>query len=169
MSMDDVAARAGVGKAAIYRRWSSKAEVVAEAIAHWRRRTGPAEPSDTGSLRGDIDAIVSAIPHYNESDLDTMRVIAGVATAAAQDAVLAAALDELVLSTPRQLMRSVLDRAVARGEIPAGRDLTLVPDALLGLNLLRVITRRPIDRLWVRRVLEEVVLPLATAEATESS
>jgi hypothetical protein len=98
-----------------------------------------------------------------------MRVIAGVATAAAQDAVLAAALDELVLSTPRQLMRSVLDRAVARGEIPAGRDLTLVPDALLGLNLLRVITRRPIDRLWVRRVLEEVVLPLATAEATESS
>ena len=40
LSMDDIASRAGVGKAAIYRRWPSKAVVVADAIAHWRRRLG---------------------------------------------------------------------------------------------------------------------------------
>lgn len=165
MSMDDVASRARVGKAAIYRRWSSKAEVVAEAIAHWRRQRGPGEPPDTGSLRGDIESLVSSVPDYDESDLHTIKVIAGVATAATRDPVLAAAIDDLVLSTPRRLMTSVLDRAVARGEIPAGRDLSLVADTALGLNVLRVITGRPIDRVWVRRILEDVILPLATARA----
>ena len=57
----------------------------------------------------------------------------------------------------------VLDNAVARGEIPAGRDLVLIADAALGLNILRAITGRPIDRVFVRRVLEDVILPLATA------
>ena len=54
---------------------------------------------------------------------------------------------------------------MARGEIPAGRDLSLIPDAVLGLNVLRVLTGRPIDRVYVRRVLEDVILPLAGAPA----
>jgi Tetracyclin repressor-like, C-terminal domain len=94
-------------------------------------------------------------------------VIVGAATAAMHNPVLAAALDDLVLSTPRRIIKVVLDHAVARGEIPAGRDLTLVPDALVGLNILRVMTGRPIDRVFVRRVLEELVLPLATADPGE--
>ncbi|MCV7443386.1 TetR/AcrR family transcriptional regulator [Mycobacterium paraense] len=165
LSMDDVASRAGVGKAAIYRRWPSKAVVVADAIAHWRRRLGPIEPPDTGSLRGDIDAVVAAAPNLNESDAQMIRVVVGVATAAMHNPVLAAALDDLVLSPPRQVVRTMLDRAVARGEIPAGRDLSLIPDALLGLNILRVITGRPVDRVYVRRVLEDVILPLAGSPA----
>jgi AcrR family transcriptional regulator len=165
LSMDDVASRAGVGKAAIYRRWPSKAVVVADAIAHWRRRLGPVEPPKTGSLRGDIDALVAATPEINDADTHMVRVVVGVATAAMHNPVLAAALDDLVLSTPRQLIRAVLDDAVARGEIPAGRDLSLIPDAALGLNVLRVITGRPIDRVYVRRVLEDVLLPLAGTPA----
>lgn len=161
LSMDDVASRAGVGKAAIYRRWPSKAVVVADAIAHWRRRLGPVEPPNTGSLRGDIDALVAVTPDLNDADSHMIRVVVGVATAAMHNPVLAAALDDLVLSTPRQVVRTVLDQAVARGEIPAGRDLSLIPDALLGLNVLRVITGRPLDRVYVRRVLEDVIVPLA--------
>jgi AcrR family transcriptional regulator len=163
LSMDDVASRAGVGKAAIYRRWPSKAVVVADAIAHWRRRLGPVEPPNTGSLRGDIDALVAATPDLDDADTNMIRVVVGVATAAMQNPVLAAALDDLVLSTPRQVLRAVLDHAVARGEIPGGRDLSLIPDVALGLNVLRVIAGRPIDRVYVRRVLEDVILPLAGA------
>ena len=162
MSMDDIASRARVGKAAIYRRWPSKAAVVAEAIAHWRRGLGPVEPPNTGSLRGDIDALVAAVPDLDEAALSTVKVVVGAATAAMHHPVLAAALDDLALSTPRQVVRVVLDQAVARGEIPAGRDLTLIPDALLGLNVLRVLTGRPIDRVYVRRALEQVLLPLVT-------
>jgi AcrR family transcriptional regulator len=165
LSMDDVASRAGVGKAAIYRRWPSKEVVVADAIAHWRRRLGPIEPPDTGSLRGDIDALVAATPDLNDADTHMIRVVVGVATAAMHNPVLAAALDDLVLSTPRQVVRAVLDHAVARGEIPAGRDLSLIPDVALGLNVLRVITGRPIDRVYVRRMLEDVILPMAGGPA----
>jgi len=163
LSMDDVASRAGVGKAAIYRRWPSKAIVVADAIAHWRRRLGPVEPPNSGSLRDDIQALVAAVPDLDDADSHMIRVVVGVATAAMHNPVLAAALDDLVLSTPRQVIRAVLDHAVARGEIPAGRDLSLIPDVALGLNVLRVITGRPIDRVYVRRVLEDVILPLAGA------
>jgi AcrR family transcriptional regulator len=163
MSMDDVASRARVGKAAIYRRWPSKAAVVADAIAHWRRGLGSVQPPNTGSLRGDIDALAAAVPEMDETEVGMMKVVIGVATAATNDPVLAAALDELVLSQPRRMINVVLDNAVARGEIPAGRDLALIADATLGLNILRAITGRPIDRVFVRRVLEDVILPLATA------
>ncbi|MDD4865807.1 MAG: TetR/AcrR family transcriptional regulator [Mycobacterium sp.] len=164
-SMDDIAARARVGKAAIYRRWPSKAAVVADAIAHWRRGLGPLDPPDTGSLRGDIDVLVAAVPDFDEAALSTIKVIVGVATAAMHHPVLSAALDELALSTPRQIINAVLDHAVARGEIPAGRDLTLIPDALIGLNVLQLMTGQPIDRVYVRRALEQVLLPLTTADA----
>lgn len=165
MTMDDIASRARVGKAAIYRRWPSKAAVVAEAMAHWRRGLGPVEPPNTGSLRGDIDALVAAVPDLDEAALSTIKVIVGTATAAMNHPVLAAALDDLVLSTPRRLVAVILDQAVERGEIPSGRDLTLIPDALLGLNVLRMLTGRPIDRVYVRRALEQVLLPLATGAA----
>jgi AcrR family transcriptional regulator len=162
-TMDELAARAGVGKAAIYRRWSSKAVVVAEAIAHWRRGRGPDQAPDTGTLRGDLDALVSAVPEYSEAEVNTIKVIVGVATAAMHDAVLAAAIDDLVLALPRRILASVLDQARRRGEIAADRDLTLAPDVVLGLNIVRMITGRPIDQLFVRRVLDDVILPLATA------
>lgn len=168
MTMDDIASRARVGKAAIYRRWSSKPAVVAAAIAHWRKGRGPGEPPDTGSLRGDIDALVSAIPDYSTSDLNTIKVIVSVATAAMHDPILAAALDDLVLSTPRHIVRSVLDRAVARGEVLPGRDLSLVADAAMGLNMLRVVTGRPFDRVFVRRVLEDLILPLALPQGSHA-
>jgi AcrR family transcriptional regulator len=165
MSMDDIASRARVGKAAIYRRWPSKAAVVADAIVHWRRGLGPVDPPDTGTLCGDIEALVAAVPDFDAADLNTMNVVIGVATAATHNPSLAAALDEHALSQPRQMLSVVLDRAAARGEIPEGRDLSLAPDVVMGLNLLRVTTGRPIDRVFVRRVLEDVILPLATAPA----
>ncbi|VBA40761.1 putative HTH-type transcriptional regulator [Mycobacterium innocens] len=120
LSMDDIASRARVGKAAIYRRWPSKAEVVADAIAHWRRGVGSVDPPNTGSLRGDIDALVAAVPDFDDADQAAIRIIVGVATAAMHNPVLAAALDDLVLSRPRQLLRVVLDHAVARGAVPRG-------------------------------------------------
>ncbi|OBJ38607.1 hypothetical protein A5630_28900 [Mycolicibacterium mucogenicum] len=161
MTMDEVAARAGVGKAAIYRRWASKGEVVAHAIAHWRRSLGPTPAPDTGTLRGDLDALVDAVPDYDAADVNMFRVVIGVATAAMHDPGLSAALDDLVLSVPRQILRSILDRAVARGEISIENDLALLPDAVVGLNVLRMISGRPIDRIYVRRVLDGLVLPLA--------
>ena len=168
LSMEDIAARAHVGKAAIYRRWPSKAVVVAEAIARWRREeAGPLAAPDTGTLVGDFEALVAALPDLDAVELSTINVIIGVATVAVREPTLAAAIDELVLAQPRQMLKAVLDRAVGRGEISPDRDLTLVPDVVLGLNMLRVVTGRPVDRVFVRRVLEDIILPLVTASAPE--
>lgn len=164
-SMDDVAARAGVGKAAIYRRWASKEAVVADAIAYWRRQLGSVRPPNTGTLRGDVEAVIAAVPDYDANDKNMLNVVVGVATAASRNPLLAAALEDVVLSQSRRMLQVVLDQAVARGEISGGRDLSLLPDAVLGLNIIRVMAGRPVDRVYVRRVLEDVVLPLACAPA----
>jgi AcrR family transcriptional regulator len=163
LSMDDIAARAHVGKAAIYRRWPSKAAVVAGAILWWREQVATITAPDTGSLRGDAEAVIAAVPDFDDADRGIIGVILGVATAAAHDPGLATALEEHALARPREALAAILARAADRGEIPPGRDLTLVPDVLLGLNLLRLVTGRPIDRAFVRHVVEDVILPLVTA------
>jgi AcrR family transcriptional regulator len=166
MSMDDIASRARVGKAAIYRRWPSKPAVVSAAIAHWRRRLGPLKVPDTGSLHGDLKALVAAVPDLNDRDLGTINVIVGVATAATHDPDLAAALNEFALSQPRELISAVLNQAAKRGEIPADQDLSLIPDAVLGLSMLQLVLGRPIGRAFYRRILEGLILPLATHPKT---
>lgn len=161
LTMDDIATRAGVGKAAIYRRWRSKAAVVVSAIGWWREQVGAAAVPDTGSLRGDVDAAVALVPELTEHDQGAMGVVLGVATAATSDPALAAALHEFVLERARMVM-VILGRAVDRGEIPRGRSLALVPDVLFGLNALRMMTGQPIDRAYIRQVFDDVILPLVT-------
>jgi AcrR family transcriptional regulator len=161
LTMDEVAARAHAGKGAIYRRWPSKAALVVDAVVSWRTARASLEAPDTGSLRGDLDAIVDSIQDFGEGDQPMVRVILGLVTAAGQDDELAAALDANVLEVPRRVFRQIFDRAVARGEIPADRDLSLLPDMIMGLNVVSFVTRRTINRAYVRRVLDEFVIPLA--------
>jgi AcrR family transcriptional regulator len=163
LSMDDIAARAHVGKAAIYRRWPSKAAVAVASMVWWREQMGPLVIPDTGSLRGDVEAIIASVPDFDDGDRSVISVLLGLSTAASRDQELAAALREHALAGPRQGFRQILDRAVARGEIPGGRDLTLVPDVLFGLNALRLMTGQPIDRAYIRSVFGDVIIPLVTA------
>ena len=58
MSMDDVAERAKVSKATIYRRWSSKEQLVLDAL---RSAMSPLDDVDTGSLRGDLELYLSEL------------------------------------------------------------------------------------------------------------
>jgi len=169
LSMDDIAARAHVGKAAIYRRWSSKAEVTVAAMIWWREQRGPTEIPDTGSLRSDVEAIVAMVPEFDGDDRGTFSLLLGLANAARHDPELGAAIRDHALARSRQGFRQVLDRAVARGEIPPDRDLTLVPDVLFGLNALRLLTGQPIDREHVRRVLQDVIVPLVTAPVPDEA
>lgn len=162
LTMDDVAARAHAGKGAIYRRWPSKAALVVDAVMAWREEMGTVAVPDTGSLAGDIDAVVAAVPAAGDADREQLSVIAAVLTAASRDPELGAAVSEHVLERPRQGVRELLDRAVRRGEIPPDRDLDLLPDLLVGLSLTRLVTGRVPDREFVRRVFDQVVLPLAT-------
>ena len=159
LSMDEIAARAHAGKGALYRRWPSKAELVVDAIVAWRMARSPVDIPDTGSLRGDFDAALGAMPDVDESDGAMFGVLLGLLTAASRDPELTAALDANLLEVPRSAIRDVLERAVRRGEIEPDRDLSLIADMVIGLNLLRIVAGRPIDREFFRRVLDDLVLP----------
>jgi AcrR family transcriptional regulator len=163
LTMDEIAARARASKATLYRRWPSKAALIIDAIVADRQANWPIELPDTGSLTGDIEAIIASIP---ERETDTGRVYAviiGVVSAASHDPALRDAVSEHILGRPRRILREMLERAVERGEVPAGRDLDFIADTLIGLNMLRGATGGPIDREHVARVLRDVLYPLAIA------
>ncbi|ODQ84114.1 TetR/AcrR family transcriptional regulator, partial [Mycolicibacterium holsaticum] len=101
-NMNDIAERAGVGKAAIYRRWSSKAALIADALVYWRPDLLENDAPDTGSLSGDLDAVVGRVKR-NDDSLVSTDLILRVALEAAKDPELAAALDDLMLFRGRRV------------------------------------------------------------------
>jgi AcrR family transcriptional regulator len=168
LSMDEIASRARVGKAALYRRWPSKAALVAAAVAARREELAPVAVPDTGSFAGDLAAIVDGVPDFDERARHQIGVFVGLVAAAGRDPELRRALTESVLERPRRVLREVLDRAVARGEVSADRDLSLLADAVIGLNLVRTMLDAPPDRAYVKRVLDTIVYPLATGVEGET-
>ena len=166
-NMDDIAARAGVGKAAIYRRWSSKAALIADTLVYWRPDLVANEAPDTGSLAGDLDAVVERVGR-NENDLITTDLVLRVALEAVRDPELASALDGLMLSRGKRLFSTILAQAAARGEIPADRDWSLVADVVLAMGLLEVVRGQSVDAKFVRHVIDTLVLPAVQTSPIEA-
>ncbi len=164
LTMDEIAARAHAGKGALYRRWPSKAALIVDAIIAWREAQAPVGVPDTGSLRGDFDAMIEAVPEFDDAAKQQIAVFHGLATAANRDPELKAALSTQVLGRPRRVISEVLERAIARGEIPANRDLELIPDIIIGLNLVRVMTGEFPDRAYVERVVDTIIYPLVAGQ-----
>jgi AcrR family transcriptional regulator len=157
-NMDDIAARAGVGKAAIYRRWSSKAALITDVLVYWRPDLRTDDAPDTGSLAGDIEALIERAVAY-DNGLITNDLVLRVALEAIHDPQLATALDDLMLLRGGRQISIILARAVARGEIAADRDWSLVADVLTAMSLLRVLNGRTVDANFLREVTDALVLP----------
>ncbi len=157
-NMDDIAARAGVGKAAIYRRWSSKAALITDVLVHWRPDLSTDDAPDTGSLAGDVEALIDRAVHY-DNGLITNNLVLRVALEATRDPELATTLDDLMLLRGGRQITIILDRALARGEIAADRDWSLVANVLTAMSLLRVLNGQTVDAKFLRQVTETLVLP----------
>ncbi|HEX2298123.1 MAG TPA: TetR/AcrR family transcriptional regulator [Pseudonocardiaceae bacterium] len=123
-----VAARAGVSTATLYRRWSSKEDlVIAAASAHAPElATSP----DTGTLEGDLRALLQdkATALTGESGR-LMRALIGEA---AHNTALAEALTTAFLTPVRRRVGEITERAVHRGEIPPVEDADLLGDLVIG-------------------------------------
>jgi AcrR family transcriptional regulator len=167
-NMNDVAARAGVGKAAIYRRWSSKAALITDALVYWRPDLLADDAPDTGSLAGDFDVVVERAKR-NDDDMITNELVLRVALEAVHDCELAAALDDLILFKGRRVVSAILRQAVDRGEISADRDWSLVADVLTGMGLLRVIGGQSVDAGFYRHLIDTLVLPAVRAPVGDGS
>jgi AcrR family transcriptional regulator len=157
-NMNDIAARAGVGKAAIYRRWSSKAALITDALVYWRPDLLDDEAPNTGTLAGDFDAVVERAKR-NDDGLITNDLVLRVALEAAHDRELATALDDLILFRGRRVVSGILRQAADRGEISAERDWSLVADVLTAMGLLRIVGGQTVDAEYIRQLIDTVVLP----------
>jgi AcrR family transcriptional regulator len=154
MSMDDLAQRAGVSKATIYRRWPSKEALVLDALAHAIR---PFDLVDTGSLRGDLDAYLRELGRRMQTGR-TSDVLPDLISAAARDRALRESLDEWVRHR-RQPLNTILARGVRRGELAPDSDLDSIIDALIGAFMYRrLLSHAPLDDAFVAALLH-VVLP----------
>lgn len=155
LTMEQVRARAGVGKATIYRRWQSKEELVTTVIEHLHQDL---QAPDTGSLRGDYEELArSVIGSAAKAGMTTFmpRLLAEAVDNADLHAIFYANL----VAPRRAVMREVLERAVARGELRGDVDLELVTDILVGPALYRIlISAGDLSQLWAPRQLLDVVL-----------
>jgi AcrR family transcriptional regulator len=160
LTMEGVAACAHTGKAALYRRWPRKEDLVVDALDH--AMPSLAELPDTGSLREDLLAL-----------LRRMAAMVNSATGCALRCLLAEVdrehpfarlLHERVFAPRKQAFRAVLERAAERGQVRAGAAGQLVADAGPALVMQRFLAEGPpVPDDFVVAVLDEVVLPLLRA------
>jgi len=165
MTMEAVARRAKAGKGSLYRRWPSKALLAVDAIADLRGPRPPELP-DTGSLEGDIEAVIAMAPSASSASASYSRtlgaVVMGIISAARRDPVLHDAFETHLAAPTIDLNQSFADHAAARGEAVAGRDLSLMGEMITGMIVMRLAHGEVPDQDYLRHVLCSLVYPLIT-------
>ena len=144
LRIDEVAARSEVNKTTVYRRWPTKAALVAAALQGQMRE----RPTiDTGSVRGDLRASLLAIANLRLRDRGVLRVVLAERTDPEVDAI-----TRRLRQALRRTRIEMVKRGVARGELPEGTDAEAVVD-LVSAPLHRALlfderlSSREIDRM----------------------
>ncbi|MDL5158766.1 TetR/AcrR family transcriptional regulator [Actinomycetospora termitidis] len=158
MTMDQVARRAGAGKATLYRRWPSKADLVVQAVAQFDRMPTLGELPDTGDLRGDLLALMR--PQSAEDEHRTLALASGMASLLSADPALADAAGSALVEPFVASQRLLIRRAIDRGEVRADVDVETVAFVTPSMTAFRLIVqRKPIDTDLLARLVDAVILP----------
>jgi AcrR family transcriptional regulator len=126
LTIEAVAARAGVGKTTIYRRWETKNDLVLAAMEQLRP---PGPPPDTGSLLGDLGALVAVQRERLEASR-LPRVIPRVLGESLDDPDLHAQIVERAVNPIRAILGEIVRRALDRGELREDLDVETMIDVL---------------------------------------
>jgi AcrR family transcriptional regulator len=159
LTMGSVAVRARTSEPVLYRRWANKDQLVLAALDHHRNAHPVADP-DTGSLRGDLIAHLTAVS-------ETLAGFYAIAVAAAFSGLLAdtgltpSQVREKVMGTQLERVRALYQRADDRGEL----DLERVPAAVLAMpfDLVRhdmLMDLGPVKPARIRSIVDEIFFPL---------
>ena len=162
LTLDELAARSGVAKTTILRRWPSKAAVAAAGVE--RVALQSVDVPDSGTLRGDLHALLHGA-------VDTfVRGRGQFVPRLLREAGHHPEITDLlftVIHTRRQAYRRVLALAIARGELAPTGDQELLIDLLIGPIWTRLlITRDPITSEYVDSVVETVLAAFGVEPAT---
>ena len=136
LTMDGVARRAKVGKSTLYLRWPDKETLLAAAAEVF---AAPIEPSDTGSLRGDIEAMVRQLRAFyaDPRGWAVTRIWIDAAGSGHQVGHFV----DVVNKHYRPAALAIVDRAVARGEVAAEAPGQLLVNAIYGINFMYAAMR----------------------------
>jgi AcrR family transcriptional regulator len=160
LTMESVAERAGTSRAVLYRRWRNKPELVIAALRRHRPMLSGELP-DTGSLRGDVLAVLRRVSAGQaEIGLETVYGLIGDYFA---DAELFARLQDEFLYARANVMETILKRAAERGQVRADISPRI---ATLPIDLFRhqlFVSRTPVSEHVIAEIVDEVFLPLVEA------
>jgi AcrR family transcriptional regulator len=156
--VEAVAARAGVGKATIYRRWSSKEELLMAALGSMK---SPMSDPDTGNVRDDLIALLSILIR-DVADPRFIRQFAMLHGEGEAYPRILARYTETVTEPRRQVIRTVLHRGMERAELRADLDSDIWMLALTGAVMARgKHDRTPVGPGFAARVVDELLRGMA--------
>ncbi|CAM3507296.1 TetR/AcrR family transcriptional regulator [Isoptericola cucumis] len=163
LTFEGVAARAGTSRPVVRRRWASRAELARAAIVR-RSRAHPATEPDTGSLRGDLLALLAGVVDRRAEM--TALVATSFGAYFEETGTSFADLRAEVVGGRTLAVDGVLERAVERGEIDRS---VLTPRVVaLPFDLLRhelLMTLRPVPRSVLEEIVDDIFLPLVAARS----
>ncbi|MFI0367074.1 TetR/AcrR family transcriptional regulator [Actinomadura sp. 1N219] len=161
LTMAEVAARAGVGKAAIYRRHATKQEMIFDVLLPDRFL---AVAPDRGSLRADLAAVLAEIADAMASP--PPGTVPGLLADIHADPALQDRFDERYLGAQRQTLVEILDRAAARGELTTRPDPAALNALLVGpvFAWLFLLSESPDQLPVLTAALLDAILALTTTE-----
>jgi AcrR family transcriptional regulator len=166
LRVDDVAARAGVGKATIYRRFATKDDLITAAVAGL---VSDVAVPETGSTYGDLDALMRDAVQLYTGPL-APRLLPDLVSEMARNAPLAAAVRRGFLARRRDALRTVLVRGVERGDLRSDLDYELALDTLLAPVFYRLlVTGERIDYRLVDSVVALVMRTFAPQKPGRSN
>ena len=160
LSVEAVAARAGVGKATIYRRWPNKEALVVDALASV---TEPVEPLADGSVRDNLVRLLDALRHRVEAT-EPGKVLRSLVGASFTNDELRARYRDRMLLPRRRVLEDVLRAGVDDGTLRPDLDVDRAVDLLVGPVMYRLLLRPedgPIPRRWIEQLVDEVLAGLA--------
>ncbi|THA24452.1 TetR/AcrR family transcriptional regulator [Streptomyces sp. RKND-216] len=152
LTMGDVAARAGVAKTTLYRRWPGKNELVVDAVAVL---FDALELPDRGSLEADVEGVVLSFARLLERP-ETQTALMAVVAESTRDPALRARIRTAVVDRQKRLVLEGRERAQRRGELPpdqdeesAARHVDLAFDVIAGAVVHRaLVSAEKVDADW---------------------
>jgi AcrR family transcriptional regulator len=167
VTVEGIAARAGVGKQTIYRWWTSKVEVLMETFVE--DATEALKPPDSGGIDDDLRAYLRQLARFLTRS-DAGAVLKALLGHAQHDATMAAVFRTRYLRGQRAAELGMLTRAVARGQLPSDLDPEDALDMLVGpLYYRALVTGEAIGATFVDGVVSRFLIAVRTAPSVPRS
>jgi len=154
VTVEGIAARAGVSKQTIYRWWPSKVDILLDTLVEEadRRLKIPEDGPVVDAVRGYLRALARFL-----TKADAGKVLLALLGEAQHDAETAALFHEHYLDPRRGRERALLKRGIAAGELPAGLNLDATVDSLIGPIVYRALTGAKVSRPFVDALVDRVL------------